>query len=106
MPGWGEAEPALALSVMVVACEPPRFACTSARVAHVGLHALARRYQRGDGTTDAEMRRSLNPIAQAARDAIGGAGEFAVEAAGGRWVGTVMLAGRSPVLAVRSFVES
>jgi hypothetical protein len=67
-------------------------------LAFVGLHALARRYERGAARDDLPVLRDLAPLGRSWGKAIQGGDDFAIEApAGGRWVGAVMQAGGVPV---------
>jgi hypothetical protein len=106
LPGWEADEPALSLVLRDVRIEVPAYRETTATLAIVGLHALARRFERGSGRGDVAIMRALAPLGRAYPGAIKGGGEFAIEAAGGgRWIGAVMMQGTAPVLAVRTFVD-
>jgi len=106
MGGWDAGEPALSLMLRDVRIVPPDFRETAALLAIVGLHALARRYERCHVRTDPAVLRDLAPVGRSYADAVGRGGEFAIQTAGGgRWIGAVMASGDAPVLAVRTFVE-
>jgi hypothetical protein len=106
-PGWDGDEPALALRSVAAALAPPAFALSETLVAGVGLHALARRFERGEGRDEASVLRDLAPLATAHRVVCEVGGEFRVAApGGGRWVGTVTSVGGERVLVVRTFVAA
>jgi hypothetical protein len=99
-PGWdGPPEPAISIISWAAVCDPPHFIERRRTLADAGLHAVARRYQRGVGRDDNEVLKDLLPLGTTAR-----AGEFAIPAGGGRWIGSVTLVRDAPVLAVRTFV--
>jgi len=102
--GWDDDELALSLRSMAAICAPPAFTCAETLIADVGLHALARRFERGNDRNEATVLRDLSPLAHAHR-AVGG--KFAIPAtSGGSWVGAVTTVAGQPVLAVRTFVSS
>lgn len=103
---WGatEPEPAIAVLAIAVICQPPKkFATERVLLADVGLHALARRFERGNCDDDAVLC-DLAELAHGYRSAVAGGGDFAIEAGGGRWIGAVTTVKGAPVLAVRTFV--
>jgi hypothetical protein len=96
---------AVAIVSTSVICAPPRFA-ERRLVADIGLHALARRYQRSTGWDDGAVLRDLLPLANAWGAVIAEGGDFAIPAAGGgRWIGSATLVRDAPVLAVRTYIE-
>jgi hypothetical protein len=98
----GFEELAITIGFHVVTMLPPKFREMSAIVADIGLHALARRYQRVADNSDEAMRADLAALAPKWRDT---AGEFRIPApSGGEWIGAVTTVRGSPVLAVRTFV--
>jgi hypothetical protein len=97
---WNETEPALALVVRLIKIEPPGYTEKDERIAAVGIHALARRYQRGQDRIDRAVLADLLALAQGA---VGAGGEFAIPASGGRWIGAV--APGAVVAIVRTFVD-
>jgi hypothetical protein len=110
--GWCDGdEPALSVEMMAVATKP--YAIAVSLLADVGLHALARRFERGRPNDDGAVLLDLAPLGYrwaATVKSAGPGGEFQIEApaSGGRWRGAVTLvAGRElPVLLVRTFVEA
>jgi hypothetical protein len=100
---WSEDEPALAIKLTTIAIKPPQFEEKHLLIAGVGLHALARRFQRGAPRTDAGVLADLLPVATAYRAIARAKGEFAVPAGGGRWIGAVGPA--DAVALVRTYVE-
>jgi hypothetical protein len=105
LPGWAEGELALALVLRTIMLKPPAFFEVTVPLAQVGLHAIARRFQRGVDRTAAAVLRDLAPLAQAWPATIEGGREFEIPVAiGGRWIGAVMQAADVPVLLVRTFV--
>jgi hypothetical protein len=104
-PGWAEGELALALVLRTIMLRPPAFFEVTVPLAQVGLHAIARRFQRGVDRTAAAVLRDLVPLAQAWPATIDGGREFEIPVAiGGRWMGAVMESADAPVLLVRTFV--
>jgi hypothetical protein len=102
---WDADEPALALSLRTIVIEPPAYDEKDRLIVGIGLHALARRYERGSQRTDAAVLRDLVPLALAYPEIARARGEFAIPlSGGGRWIGTV----GSPtdaVAVVRTFVR-
>jgi hypothetical protein len=85
LPGWGGPEPALALLFLLI--ETPPFRERGGLLAVVGLHALARRFQRGSGGPDGVLR-DLRSLALQYGRCLGVAGdEFEAPCGGGRWIG-------------------
>jgi hypothetical protein len=98
---WAEDEPAVAIVAYRLCIRPPAFSETGALVCTVGLHALARRYERGADRTDDAVIADLGCLARLLPDALRRGGEFDISAPGGRWIGAVD--GASPI--VRTFVD-
>jgi hypothetical protein len=114
-PGWSDNEPAVLLSLRVIAIEPPSFSDESLIVATIGLHALARRYERGAGRADAAILRDLLALVPGYvatfqdNDEIEDGDDFAIPApaGGGLWIGAAKVGGGVPsVLAVRTFIDT
>jgi hypothetical protein len=83
-------QPALAIVLRSLAVKPPAFEERSIVLACVGLHALARRYQRGAARDDAAVLADLHPLGRGGLEAFRDGGEFAIPApGGGRWIGAV-----------------
>jgi len=104
---WGgsEPEPAIAILMTAVFSQPPHFAYEQSLIADVGLHALARRYERGEGRDDDAVLRDLAVLAHGHAAAVAAGGEFQIPAGGGRWIGSTTLVKDTLVLAVRTFVS-
>jgi hypothetical protein len=100
----GEAELALAIAVTLVRVQPPAFREETKLLVDAGLHALARRFERGEDRSEAAVLADLCTLAQACPDHIIARGEFKIAAAGGFWLGAVTTVKGAPVLAVRTFV--
>ncbi len=83
-PGWDEDEPAIGVGLVTVEVRPPRLTELGVVLAAVGLHALARRYERGP-RDDAAV---LADLVALARDVVSGENlDLTVPTAGGgRWV--------------------
>jgi hypothetical protein len=79
----------LSLVLRAVAIVPPHFREHELTLAVVGLHALARRFER-DVPDDYGVISDFNPLGLAYPDAVRLAGEFRVPVAGGIWRGAVM----------------
>jgi hypothetical protein len=101
---WSEDEPALGVMLRTVAVAPPTFEEKALLIVGVGLHALARRYERGADRADRAVLADLLPIAVGYPALIRARGEFAVPVrGGGRWIGAVS-AGDAVAL-VRTFLS-
>jgi hypothetical protein len=88
--GWDDAEPALAITLYDLAVAPPSFSEKLIPLSVIGLHALARRYQRGADYSDAAVLDDLRVLARDGLAAFKAGGEFAIPApSGGRWIGAV-----------------
>jgi hypothetical protein len=106
MAGWAEDELAVATAIVAVGMALPSTFMQEIRlVAAIGLHALARRFERGDRRDDLAVVRDLLPIGQEAPRALEVGGDFEVACCnGGKWAGAVMFCDDRPMLAVRTFV--
>jgi hypothetical protein len=105
LPGWDDADAELALRVMVrhVRIQPPEFRDDEGLCAIVGLHALARRFERGEPRGERAVLDDLLPLGRAFVDAVQADNlEVSVPAGGGTWKGTIMIADSVPNLAVRT----
>lgn len=105
---WSEPEPAIALALFSLRVEP-RAVKEGVRVlAVVGLHALSRRYDRGDVRTDVGMLRDLIPIVTEWPSLVKQPGNFAIPAGGGMSRGEVLPVVLSneamTVVSVRTFI--
>jgi hypothetical protein len=80
---WTEAEPAIAIALIAVTVAPPTLTEHPVVLASVGMHAIARRYERGsrdDGSV-------LDDLLELARDVVGGQNaDITVPTADGCWV--------------------
>jgi hypothetical protein len=105
-PAWGQAEPELAVAILMTAVfsQPPHFAYEQSLIADVGLHALARRIERGEGRDDDSVLADLAVLAHGHATAVAPGGEFQIPAGGGRWIGSTTVVRDTLVLAVRTFV--
>jgi hypothetical protein len=99
--GWVEAEPSLRLTLHILRTPPYEYG--SVAVAEIGLHALARRYQRGRPATDGAVLRDLRPFLGAFRRAIETSdAEFRIATGAGAWFAQLS-ADRSTIVA-RTFI--
>jgi hypothetical protein len=104
---WGAGdEPALSVQMVAVKTHPYR--SETSLIADVGLHALARRFQRGWAADDGSVLVDLVPLGYGWARTVKAGPEFRIEAplGQGQWVGAVSeVADRAlPVLLVRSFI--
>jgi hypothetical protein len=100
--GWAEDEPGLAVALYDLIISPPRFSERMRPIAVLGLHALARRYQRSLDRTDAGVLANIRPLANGGLAAIKTPGEFSIQApGGGRWVSSVQPGDK--ILLIRTF---
>jgi hypothetical protein len=112
-PGWSDNELAITLSLRIVSIEPPSFSDESLIVAQIGLHALARRYERGADRTEAAVLNDLLGLAPGYvatfgdPDEIEDGDDFAIPApaGGGFWIGAASQTGTAPKLLVRTFIQ-
>jgi hypothetical protein len=88
----GDDEPALAVVLHHVGIAPPAPLRESATMlASLGLHALARRYQRGADRSDDAIKADLLALAHAAPGAVIDGGGFEIATpSGGCWIGAVV----------------
>lgn len=105
LPFWSDDEPGLSIVLLTVAIVPPLYAEADATMVAIGLHALARRFERGE-PAEAAVLRDLFPLVQAYPRAVEAlAADFPVEVTGGHWRCTIMTEGEGArVLAVRTFI--
>jgi hypothetical protein len=83
---WVENEPAIGIALRSVVIAPPAFEEAHVGIAAVGLHALARRYQRG---TDRAVLFDLLGLATRVPQIVRTDGEYTIETQdGGGWVGS------------------
>lgn len=106
LPGWHEAAAELGVYLILrrIVIAPPHYHEQVVPMAAIGLHAVARRFQRGE-PNDAAVIADINPLGLSYPDCVRSAGEFRVAVPGGEWVGTVMLArlDQRPILSVRTY---
>jgi hypothetical protein len=104
-PDWRADEPAISVEARAIGSHPLRVG--RSLLADVGLHALARRYQRGWAADDKAVLVDLAPLGSSWASTARAGGEFRIEAPQGQgeWIGTVIeVEGRQlPVLMVRTF---
>ncbi|MBW4091914.1 MAG: hypothetical protein HIU82_12530 [Proteobacteria bacterium] len=81
---WGGAEsaPGVSLVLMLLSTENDRLTFTVTPVANLLLHALGRRFQRGDGHDTAAILRDLRPLG-----AVIETSDVEIPVSAGRWVG-------------------
>lgn len=107
---WNEFEPSVAVALSAVAMSvPAEFTLATTPIAVVGLHALARRYERGSDRSDGAVLRDLSVFGRAWPEAALEP-DFAIPALrGGTWMSTMSVitnaAAARPVLAIRTFVD-
>jgi hypothetical protein len=107
---WDADELSIAVAVrrLAVRLSPkPAVDSNVAIVAVIGLHGLARRYERGDDISDEAVLRDLEVLtdARAWRTGIRDSrSEFDVPVTGGCWRGAAAMLDGQPALAVRTFV--
>jgi hypothetical protein len=105
--GWDDDELALSLRSIAAICAPPAFTASRTLIADVGLHALARRFERGADRSEEAVLHDLAPLAREHRGIAEHGGEFAIPAtSGGRWIGSVTIVKGARVLAVRTFIAA
>jgi hypothetical protein len=106
-PDWRGDEPAISVQGRAVGSHPYRV--ERSLLADVGLHALARRFQRGWKADDGSVLLDLAPLGSSWASTAKAGGEFRVAAPAGEghWIGTVTTVEgrRLPVLMVRTFVD-
>jgi hypothetical protein len=104
-PDWESDEPAISVEARAIGSHP--FRVDRSLLADVGLHALARRYQRGWSIDDRSVLLDLTPLCYRWASTVRAGGEFRIAAPQGQgeWVGEVTtVADRQlPVLMVRTF---
>jgi hypothetical protein len=104
-PDWREDEPALSVVFSTVKTHP--FRVERSPVADIGVHALARRYQRDWAADEGSVLLDLSPLGYRWASTVRAGGEFRIAAplGQGEWVGAVSrVEGRPlPVLMVRTF---
>lgn len=104
-PGGEMQEPGVAIALLKMTTAHGRFRYDVVPIVTLSLHALARRYQRGVGRSDAELVRDLSELIKARPE------DTEVPVLHGRWLGRVQTATDSrsqqqvPVRAIRTFLE-
>jgi hypothetical protein len=100
---WDADEAALALAVRSLTIAPRDFAEKNTRIAGIGLHALARRYERVPDRSDRAVLADFLALAEGYPALIAAGGEFSIEVpSGGRWIGAI--APGTAVAVVRTFI--
>jgi hypothetical protein len=104
-PDWaGEPEPSLSVELRLLLTSPS-FAEERRLVVDVGLHAVARCFERGRPNDEQAVLRDLKALADRYRAAVAAGGDFEIAVkSGGSWRGEVTRVKGEPVLAVRTFV--
>lgn len=100
---WDDPEPSISIYSLGVISHPPAFAIERSLIADIGLHALARHFQRAS-RDDGDVLRHLLPLVGGYKGAVAAGGDFRIAAGGGAWIGEVTTVRGKPVLAVRTFV--
>jgi hypothetical protein len=107
---WESSEPGIAIAGTRLLLEPGRFTIDVKILATVGLHSLARRYQRAFGVgADEDVVRSIADLARHRLHLKSPDQEFAVpdETGGGEWRGSIEETARHGVITnVRTYVGS
>jgi hypothetical protein len=107
LPGWSEPEPALRVVLHIIECRrrPFSYSYSPVPMGLLGLHALARRFQRGRPNSDDAVLADLRCFVGAFRRAIRTQDEeFRIEiASGGAWLGQLSADGNAIV--ARTFVN-
>jgi hypothetical protein len=88
---WGEHEAGLVIMAITLEAAPLHYEFKTGTIAHVSVHAIARRLQRGRGGSEADVLRDLGVLGRA-HEALAGrpdGADFEVPAADGFWIGTV-----------------
>ncbi len=105
--GWDADEPSIRIVMRWLGC--PDLAEGAADIAELGLHSLARRFERGRPADDGAVLRDVRAMARGYLNANDPSGEFTVETPCGRWFGAVTIPageGDHPgVLTVRTFID-
>jgi hypothetical protein len=90
---------------------PAAFECKRVAIAIFGIHAIARRYQRGFNKTDCAIQTDILELATNASLLLDADSQtFAIPCPSGRWVGAIEIVRPSgapdqPLLNVRSFIH-
>jgi hypothetical protein len=104
--GWDADEPSIRV-VMRWLTTPP-FA-EGADIVELGLHSLARRFERGRPNDNAAVLRDVHALARGYLNASDPSGEFEIETPCGRWVGAIIIPageGEHPgALCARTYIE-
>jgi hypothetical protein len=104
-PDWRGDEPAISVEARAIGSHP--FRVGRSLLADVGLHALARRYQRGWAADDNAVLLDLAPLGSSWASTAKAGGEFRIAAPAGQgeWIGevTAVKDRMLPVLMVRTF---
>jgi hypothetical protein len=108
--GWtGSVEPAVALLLIGIELRRHRLQATKSTVATVGIHALARRFQRGFDTTDETIFAEFRAIAGVSPGITDAGTDFRIPVSDGVWAGGVATVtddtkNVSRALAIRTFI--
>lgn len=100
-------EPALAVLLRLVRVKPPAYREQEHLLVDIGLHSIARRFQRGERSNEAVLA-DIETLAKAHGAAVAsGETEFRIATGNGFWLGEITkVRGLDlPVLAVRTFVD-
>jgi hypothetical protein len=106
MEGWEEDELAIGIRLTKISFKHRVLDIKRRPLGDACLHALARRYQRGEDRSDAAVLKDLWELAQAFPQAAATGGDFRVPAGGGFWVGERVSYHGGPHLAARTYVAT
>jgi hypothetical protein len=104
MEGWDKSELALAVRLTEIEFAHGHLSISWRPLGDACLHAIARRYQRGEDRSDAAVLADLWALAEAFPQQAANSGDFKVPAGKGFWVGERVQYGGGPHLAARTFV--
>jgi hypothetical protein len=106
-PTWDAEEPGLMINLRTITVEPPIFAEQSMTLAVVGVHALARYFQRSFDGTDNGLFNDLAPVGFRYPDIIKeGRTEFHIETeSGGTWAGQLVAGPENLILRIQTFLD-
>jgi hypothetical protein len=103
----GDYEPGLAVMLITASVSGADLVLSAWTIAVASLHAIARRYQRGSGTTDAKVLEEIGQLALGFPTIAPDGGDFTFPVSGGLWCGHVVeTRNNQVVLAARTFIDA
>jgi hypothetical protein len=105
MADWDESELALALRLTEIECRRRKLSIKRRPLGDACLHALARRYQRGEDRSDDSVLEDMWALADAFPQQAPAGGDFRVATRDGYWVGELVQYDGQPFLTARTFVD-